>query len=91
MRDACSHFLDGTPGDRLARAGYTSYRWAENIGCQTGTPRQVAVNSLTFFQSEKSYGGGHWVNLKNPAYSTVGIGVWDDNGYVLIVFDFYHP
>ncbi|MGO9180577.1 MAG: Ig-like domain-containing protein [Candidatus Limnocylindrales bacterium] len=91
VRDACSHFLDGTPGDRLARAGYTSYRWAENIGCQTGTPRQVAVNSLTFFQSEKSYGGGHWVNLKNPAYSTVGIGVWDDNGYVLIVFDFYHP
>jgi hypothetical protein len=31
------------------------------------------------------------VNLKNPAYSTVGIGVWDENGYVLIVFDFYHP
>ncbi len=91
VRDACSHFLDGTPGDRLARAGYTSYRWAENIGCQTGDPRQVAINSLTFFQSEKSYDGGHWVNLKNPEYSTVGIGVWDYNGYVLVVFDFYHP
>ena len=91
VRDACSHFLDGTPGDRLARAGYTSYRWAENIGCQTGDPRQVAINSLLFFQSEKSYDGGHWVNLKNPEYSTVGIGVWDDNGYVLVVFDFYHP
>ena len=91
VRDACSHFLDGTPGDRLARAGYTSYRWAENIGCETGAPRQVAVNSLTFFQSEKSYDGGHWVNLKNPEYSTVGIGVWDYNGYVLVVFDFYHP
>ncbi len=91
VRGACSHFLDGTPGDRLARAGYTSYRWAENIGCQSGSPRQVAINSLTFFQSEKSYAGGHWVNLKNPAYSTVGIGVWDANGYVLVVFDFYHP
>ena len=91
VRDACSHFLDGTPGDRLARAGYTSYRWAENIGCQTGDPRQVAINSLLFFQSEKSYDGGHWVNLKNPEYSTVGIGVWDYNGYVLVVFDFYHP
>ena len=91
VRDACSHFLDGTPGDRLARAGYTSYRWGENIGCQTGAPRQVAINSLTFFQSEKSYNGGHWVNLKNPEYSTVGIGVWDYNGYVLVVFDFYHP
>ncbi len=91
VRNACSHFLDGTPGDRLARAGYTSYRWAENIGCQTGDPRQVAINSLTFFQSEKSYGGGHWVNLKNPEYSTVGIGVWDYDGYVLVVFDFYHP
>ena len=91
VRHACSHFLDGTPGDRLARAGYTSWRWAENIGCQTGAPSTVAINSLTFFQSEKSYAGGHWVNLKNPEFSTVGIGVWNDAGYVVIVFDFYHP
>jgi uncharacterized protein YkwD len=91
VRNACSHFLQGTPGDRLAAAGYTSYRWGENIGCQTASPSQAVVNSLLFFQSEKSYNGGHWANLKNAQFSTVGIGVWDSNGYVLVVFDFYHP
>ena len=34
----CSHFIGGNPGDRLRRAGYTSYRWAENIGCRSGSP-----------------------------------------------------
>jgi uncharacterized protein YkwD len=91
VRNACSHFLDGTPGDRLARAGYTSYRWGENIGCQSGDPRQVVINTMLFFQGEKSYNGGHWANLKSAQYSTVGVGVWDYNGYVLVVFDFYHP
>jgi len=42
-RSACSHLLDGNPGTRLRRAGYTSYRWAENISCGGGrsepTPR----------------------------------------------------
>ena len=28
----CSHFDGGNPGDRLRTAGYTSYRWAENLG-----------------------------------------------------------
>ena len=90
-RGICTHFADGNPGDRLARAGYSSYHWAENIGCQSGSPNTVAINSLTFFQGEKGYGGGHWVNLKNPEYTSVGIGVWVTNGYVLVVFDFYAP
>ena len=37
-RSACSHFIGGNPGDRLARAGYTSYIWAENLGCRSGDP-----------------------------------------------------
>ena len=87
----CSHFYDGNPGTRLARRGFSSWRWAENIGCQSGNPRQVAINSALFFQNEKASGGGHWVNLKNAAYSEVGIGVWMSGGYVLVVYDFYHP
>ena len=35
-RGECSHFIGGNPGDRLRRAGYDSYRWAENIGCRSG-------------------------------------------------------
>ena len=87
----CSHFLGGNPGDRLRRAGFSSYRWAENIGCRSGGARTAVLGSHLFFQSEKSYGGGHYVNLMNPAYTRVGIGVWVSGGQVRLVVDFYHP
>ncbi len=87
----CSHFIGGNPGDRLRRAGYTSYRWAENLGCRSGDPRAAVLGSHLFFQSEKSYNGGHYVNLMNPAYTRVGIGVWVSGGRVRLVVDFYHP
>jgi uncharacterized protein YkwD len=86
----CSHFIGGTPGDRLRRAGYTSYRWAENLGCRSGNPYAAVLGSHLFFQSEKSYGGGHYVNLMNAAYNRVGIGVWVSGGRVRLVIDFYH-
>ena len=72
------------------RAGYTSYRWAENIGCRSGDPYQAVLGSHLFFQSEKSYNGGHYVNLMNAAYNRVGIGVWVSGGRVRLVIDFYH-
>jgi uncharacterized protein YkwD len=87
----CSHFIGGTPGDRLRRAGYTSYRWAENIGCRSGNPYSAVLGSHLFFQSEKPYGGGHYVNLMNSMYDRVGIGVWVYAGRVRLVVDFYHP
>ena len=86
----CSHFIGGNPGTRLRAAGYTSYRWAENIGCRSGSARAAVLASHLFFQSEKSYGGGHYVNLMNPAYDRVGIGVWVSGGRVRLVIDFYH-
>ncbi len=39
----CSHFIGGNPGDRLRRAGYSSYRWAENIGCRSGRPMAAVL------------------------------------------------
>jgi uncharacterized protein YkwD len=87
----CSHFVDGNPGNRLSRAGYTSYRWAENIGCQSGDPYHSMLETHLFYQSEKSYGGGHYVNLMNPLYDRVGIGVWVENGRLRLVVDFYRP
>ena len=87
----CSHFIGGNPGDRLRRAGYTSYRWAENLGCRSGNPYSAVLGSHLFFQSEKSYSGGHYVNLMNRAYDRVGIGVWVYAGRVRLVVDFYHP
>jgi uncharacterized protein YkwD len=87
---ACSHFIGGNPGNRLSRAGYHSYRWAENIGCRSGNPSSAVLGSHLFFQSERPYGGGHYVNLMNAAYDRVGIGVWVSSGRVRLVVDFYH-
>jgi uncharacterized protein YkwD len=90
-RGICNHFIGGNPGNRLARAGYGSYRWAENLGCRSGNPTSAVLGSHLFFQSEKSYRGGHYVNLMNSAYDRVGIGVWVSSGRVRLVVDFYHP
>ena len=87
----CSHFIGGNPGDRLRRAGYTSYRWAENLGCRSGNPRSAVLGSHLYFQSEKSYNGGHYVNMMNSQYDRAGIGVWVYSGRVRLVVDFYHP
>jgi uncharacterized protein YkwD len=90
-RGACSHFIGGNPGNRLARAGFTSYRWAENIGCRSGNASSAVLGSHLFFQSERPYRGGHYVNLMNGMYDRVGIGVWVSSGRVRLVVDFYHP
>ncbi len=90
-RGLCDHFIGGTPGDRLKKAGYTSYHWGENLGCRSGNPYSAVLGSHLYFQSEKSYNGGHYVNLMNAAYDRAGIGVWVSSGRVRLVVDFYHP
>ncbi len=90
-RNLCNHWYDGAPNDRLSRAGYTSYNWAENIGCENLSPSKAALGDHLFFQSEKSYNGGHYRNLMNPLYTEAGIGMWVDHGRVRLVIDFYRP
>jgi hypothetical protein len=90
----CSHFYGGNPGSRLRRAGYTSYRWAENLGCRSASsPFSSVLGTHLYFQSERAWHpqGGHWVNLMNPAYDRVGLGVWVSGGRVRLVIDFYRP
>ncbi|HET7473375.1 MAG TPA: Ig-like domain-containing protein [Candidatus Limnocylindrales bacterium] len=87
----CNHFIGGNPGDRLRAAGYTSYIWAENLGCRSGNPYSAVLGSHLYFQSEKPYNGGHYVNLMNAKYDRCGIGVWVSGGRVRLVVDFYHP
>jgi uncharacterized protein YkwD len=93
VNNMCTHFSGGNPGDRLRRAGYTSYRWAENLGCRSGNPSSAVLGSHLYFQSERSWSppGGHYVNLMNSAYDRAGIGVWVSGGRVRLVVDFYHP
>jgi uncharacterized protein YkwD len=91
VNNLCTHFSGGNPGDRLRAAGYTSYIWAENLGCRSGDPYAAVLGSHLFFQSEQSYNGGHYVNLMNAKYDRVGLGVWVSGGRVRLVVDFYHP
>jgi hypothetical protein len=90
-RNICSHFINGTPGDRLRRQGYTSYRWGENLGCRSGNPYSAVLGSHLYFQSEKPYNGGHYRNLMDARFHQVGIGVWVSGGRVRLVIDFYTP
>ena len=89
----CNHFIGGNPGDRLRRAGYTSYIWAENLGCRSGNAYSAVLGSHLYFQSERAWSpvGGHYVNLMNSKYDRVGIGVWVSAGRVRLVVNFYHP
>lgn len=93
VNNMCTHFSGGNPGDRLRRAGYTSYRWAENLGCRSGNPYSAVLGTHRFYQSEVDWRpqGGHYVNLMNPKYDRAGIGVWVSGGRVRLVVDFYHP
>jgi hypothetical protein len=91
VTNQCSHFLQGTPGDRLRRGGYSAYSWAENIGCRSGYTwaKPAVLASHLFFQGEKSSNGGHWRNIKNPKLKWIGIGVWKSSGRVRLVEDYY--
>ena len=40
-------------------------------------------------QAEKRYRGGHWKNIKNRDFKSVGIGVATGEGRVMVVWDFY--
>jgi hypothetical protein len=91
-KNICTHFYGGTPLDRMRRAGYTSItNWGENIGCRSlsTTTKAAVLASHLFFQSEKSTNGGHWRNIKNPAFHGIGIGVWKYGGRVRLVTDFW--
>ena len=84
----CKH---GDAAGRLRKAGYTSGTWGENIGCRDGyrNAHNAVLLSHLSFQAEKSYGGGHWRNIKNSRFKYIGIGVWKGDNRVRLVTDFY--
>ncbi len=88
----CSHISGSGPDDRLRAAGYTSYKWGENLTCRYySSVRSAAIGAVRFFQSEKSANGGHWRNMMDPKYDRAGVGLWVSGGRLRIVIDFYHP
>jgi len=92
QNNICSHFAEGTPGDRLHKAGYPGdYR--ENIGCHDASnPYASVLATHLYFQNEKPCGNYcHWANIMDPRMTEVGIGVWVIGDRVRLVVDFWKP
>lgn len=91
-KNACEHVIPGKPSlaTRMRRTGFRDWYYGENIGCGWGTGDAMAVVLATHraMQAEKSSNGGHWKNIKNPAFKSVGIGVATGGGRVMVVWDF---
>ncbi len=91
VKNLCGHYSDGDPGYRLRRAGLAYSAYGENLGCRNVSPYASVLGSHLFFQSERSYNGWHWRNMKNPLFRLVGIGVWAYGGRTRLLVDFYRP
>ena len=93
VANVCGHSLAGEPelNQRIRFPGYRSTSYGENVGCGWGASnaKQIVLATHRVMQAEKSYNGGHWKNMKNGRYKSVGIGVATRNGRTVVVYDFY--
>ena len=88
----CAHSLPGAPdlGRRLSRAGFRYGYFGENLGCGGGIGvKGLVLATHRMMQAEQRTDGGHWRNIKNRGYKSVGIGVAVRDGTVMVVYDFY--
>jgi hypothetical protein len=85
-----THTLNGTTThSRLAAQGYPSASWGENIASPSNSGAGGMIAIELFFQDESGYRGGHYNNIMNGYFRSVGIGVWVSNGRTRVVIDFY--
>jgi uncharacterized protein YkwD len=93
VHDACAHAIPGRPvlAQRMRSSGFRAWAYGENVGCGWGNADAASVVLATHraMQAEQRVDGGHWQNIKNPIYKSVGIGVATGNGRVMVVWDFY--
>lgn len=92
VNNVCGHTIAGKPSvpQRFRNKGFRYNYIGENVGCAGGgTPKQAVLMTHRMMQAEKSSRGGHWKNIKNPAFKSVGIGVASRYGRTMIVWDFY--
>jgi uncharacterized protein YkwD len=80
----------GDVGGRFASCGY-DVNWGENLSHNTYDPYSGAIHSILYFQAEKSYLGDHYLNLINPRFTHVGVGVWREGGWNWYVSDLWGP
>jgi hypothetical protein len=89
----CDHVIPGKPtlSQRLRRKGFRNSYYGENVGCAwgSGDARAVVLATHRMMQAEQQTRGGHWRNIKDARFKSVGIGVAKGNGRVMVVWDFY--
>ena len=68
------------------RAEYPGFSAAENIACVSGCPADASVAWNLWLNSP-----GHYVNLANPAFERIGIGVTCNESVEMYVVQFRSP
>ncbi len=83
------HYLRGTsPHSRLAAQGYPGGSWGENIASPSTSGQGGMIDIEIFYQNEYWCRCEHYLNIMNPYFHRVGIGVWVSNS-VRVSIDFY--
>jgi hypothetical protein len=91
--NVCDHVIPGKPrlAQRMRSKGFRYWYYGENVGCvwQTNDAKAAVLAVHRMMQAEKRYRGGHWRNIKEKGFRSVGVGVATGNGRVMVVWDFY--
>ena len=87
----CGHTLAGSSVDgRFRKAGFKNRHNGENVGCSYAwSAKKMVIRTHRMMQSEKSWNGWHWRQMKDPDFRSAGIGVVKVNRKTRIVVDFY--
>ena len=86
------HSRNGSTVDkRFASASMKHIANGENMGCgMYGTGKQTVIRIVRLWQTEKSWRGSHWRQIKDPDFKSVGVGVARyGNRKTQIVMDYY--
>lgn len=92
LKGVCEHTIAGKPSlaVRLSNNGFKYPSYGENLGCGTSsTPKSVVLMAHRLMQAEQKTQGGHWKNMKNAQFKSVGISVARVGKRVRVVFEFY--
>ena len=86
------HARNGSTVDRrFAAVTLKHIANGENMGCgMYGTAKSTVVRIIRMWQTEKSYNGPHWRQIKDPEFKSVGVGVARFGGRkTQLVMNFY--
>ena len=93
LKDVCGHTIAGKPSlaTRLRNSGFKYPGYGENIGCgkTSSSAKSVVLMAHRMMQAEQKSRGGHWKNMKNTQFKSVGISVARVGKRVRVVYEFY--